>query len=147
MYNIDYISETSNSVNNFFIWTIIAFIISIATGILIYYLFLKDTKPVSENVQKLKDILNFKTMIIEPILKIVYLITTIFIILYSFSFIAINFAVFLGLLILGPIVIRISYEIALILVMIWKNTKEINENLKAKSSKKEKVEKEPKEEK
>ena len=147
MYNIDYISETSNSVNNFFIWTIIAFIISIAAGILIYYLFLKDTKPVSENVQKLKDILNFKNMIIEPILKIVYLITTIFIILYSFSFIAINFAVFLGLLILGPIVIRISYEIALILVMIWKNTKEINENIKAKSSKKEKVEKEPKEEK
>ena len=147
MYNIDYISETSNSVNNFFIWTIIAFIISIAAGILIYYLFLKDTKPVSENVQKLKDILNFKTMIIEPILKIVYLITTIFIILYSFSFIAINFAVFLGLLILGPIVIRISYEIALILVMIWKNTKEINKNLKAKSSKKEKVEKESKEEK
>lgn len=147
MYNIDYISETSNSINNFFIWTIIAFIISIAAGILIYYLFLKDTKPVSENVQKLKDILNFKTMIIEPILKIVYLITTIFIILYSFSFIAINFAVFLVLLILGPIVIRISYEIALILVMIWKNTKEINENLKAKSSKKEKVEKEPKEEK
>lgn len=130
-----------NSLANNFIWIFISLIVAIAGGILIYYLFLKNDEQVSDNLQKLKDILNFKTLLIEPILKIIYLILTIFVIIYSFSFIATNFLVFLALLIIAPILIRVIYESLLIIVMIWKNTKEINDKLLSKEKKKEVKEK------
>lgn len=131
------IGETTNTANKIVgtaIWTAIAFVIAIAAGIMIYFMFVKDNKPVSKNLQKLKDLLDFKTMLIEPILKIVYIIATVFIILFSFGFISINFVSFLMVLILGPIGIRIVYELMMINIMIWKNTKEINDNIKDKNS-------------
>ena len=98
MYDYDYIAgETTKAAANVagtLIWTIIAFIIAIAAGIMVYFMFVKSDKQVSENLKKLKDLLDFKTMLIEPI---------------------------------------------------WKNTKEINENIKPKVAKKEaKEEKETK---
>lgn len=137
-YGYDYITDSSaNSVAGTLVWTIIAFVIAIAAGIMIYFMFVKSEKKVNANLQKLKNILDFKTMLIEPILKIVYIICTVFIVLFSFGLISTSFISFLLTLILGPIIIRIVYELALINVMIWKNTKEINESLK-KSPKKEK---------
>lgn len=138
MQDYDYLlGETTNTVNKVAgtaVWTVIAFIIAIAAGIMIYFMFVKDNKPVSEKLQKLKDLLNFKTMLIEPILKIVYIIATVFIILFSFGLISLNFVSFLMVLILGPIAIRIVYELMMINIMIWKNTKEINDNIKAKNN-------------
>ena len=138
MYDYDYIAgETTKAAANVagtLIWTIIAFIIAIAAGIMVYFMFVKSDKQVSENLKKLKDLLDFKTMLIEPILKIVYIIATVFIILFSFGFISINFVSFLMVLILGPIGIRIVYELMMINIMIWKNTKEINDNIKDKNS-------------
>ena len=131
------IGETTNTANKIVgtaIWTAIAFVIAIAAGIMIYFMFVKDNKPVSEKLQKLKDLLDFKTMLIEPILKIVYIIATVFIILFSFGLISLNFVSFLMVLILGPIAIRIVYELMMINIMIWKNTKEINDNIKAKNN-------------
>lgn len=140
-YGYDYVSDSAvNSVAGTLIWTIIAFIIAIAAGIMIYFMFVKSDKKVSDKLQKLRDLLDFKTMLIEPILKIVYISFTVFIILFSFGLISTSFISFILVLILGPIIIRIVYELCLINVMIWKNTKEINESLK-KSPKKEKEEK------
>ena len=138
MQDYDYLlGETTNTVNKVAgtaVWTVIAFIIAIAAGIMIYFMFVKDNKPVSEKLQKLKDLLDFKTMLIEPILKIVYIIATVFIILFSFGLISLNFVSFLMVLILGPIAIRIVYELMMINIIIWKNTKEINNNIKAKNN-------------
>ena len=138
MQDYDYLlGETTNTVNKVAgtaVWTVIAFIIAIAAGIMIYFMFVKDNKPVSEKLQKLKDLLDFKTMLIVPILKIVYIIATVFIILFSFGLISLNFVSFLMVLILGPIAIRIVYELMMINIMIWKNTKEINDNIKAKNN-------------
>ena len=138
MQDYDYLlGETTNTVNKVAgtaVWTVIAFIIAIAAGIMIYFMFVKDNKPVSEKLQKLKDLLDFKTILIEPILKIVYIIATVFIILFSFGLISLNFVSFLMVLILGPIAIRIVYELMMINIMIWKNTKEINDNIKAKNN-------------
>lgn len=138
MQDYDYLlGETTNTVNKVVgtaVWTAIAFVIAIAAGIMIYFMFVKDNKPVNKNLQKLKDLLDFKTMLIEPILKIVYIIATVFIILFSFGFISINFVSFLMVLILGPIGIRIVYELMMINIMIWKNTKEINDNIKVKNN-------------
>ena len=50
-----------------------------------------------------------------------------------------NFLLFLLILILGPVIVRLVYEASLMLVMIWKNTKQISDNTspKAKEDKKE----------
>ncbi len=134
-YGYNDIYSVSNSLQGMAIWTIVALILSIIGGILVYFLFIKTNNKLSDNLKKLRDLLDFRIMLIEPILKIVYLIGTIFIILFSFNFITINFISFLLILIIGPVIIRIVYEASLILVMIWKNTKIISDNTKKEKDK------------
>lgn len=134
-YGYNDIYSASNSLQGMAIWTIVALILSIIGGILVYFLFIKTNNKLSDNLKKLRDLLDFRIMLIEPILKIVYLIGTIFIILFSFNFITINFISFLLTLIIGPVIIRIVYEASLILVMIWKNTKIISDNTKKEKDK------------
>lgn len=130
MYDYDYIGGSSNNLGSAaagsVIWGIIAAILAIVGGILVYFLFIKkDNKGLSKKLVTLKELLDFRIMIIEPILKVLYLIGTIYVILVSFAFIEISFWKFIVTLILGPIVIRLVYEGFLIMIMIWKNTKEI----------------------
>lgn len=135
MYNYGYdygqtVEKAANTAAGVAIWTIIALILAIVGGILVYFLFIKGKNELSAGWKKFRDLLDFKTMLIEPIMKILYLILTIFIILFSFNLISVNFVAFLFCLILGPIVIRVIYETAMMTIMIWKNTKELNENVK-----------------
>ena len=128
MYNYDYINSPSNTaaLAGSAIWGIIASVLAVIGGILVYFLFIKKyNKGLSKKLVTLKELLDFRIMIIEPILKVLYLIGTIYVILVSFSFISVSFLLFLVILILGPIVIRLVYEGFLIMIMIWKNTKEI----------------------
>ena len=106
------------------VWTIIAFILAVVGGFLAYYLFVKNTKKIDNKF------LNFKEMLIEPILKVSYIILAIFITLYSFNMIGVSFISFLLTLVLGNIVLRLIYEWCLVLIMIWKNTTEINDKTK-----------------
>ena len=114
------------------IWAGVALILAIIGGILVYFLFIKSkTAPKGKFAKWLKDFLNFKIMWLEPILKVVYYIATIFTILFSFSFLSQGGAgliAFLLSLTLGPVLIRIVYEAAIMFVMIWRNTKDIAEN-------------------
>ncbi len=138
-YNYNY-GQSVNNLENIAIWTIVSLILAIIGGVLVYFLFVKGKNlKLSPTLKKIRDLLDFKVMLIEPILKIVYLISTIFVILVSFSAISQNFLLFLLILILGPVFIRLIYEASLMLVMIWKNTKQISENTtpKAKEDKKE----------
>lgn len=113
------------------VWTIIAFILALVGGFLAYYLFVKNTKKMDNKfLNWLKRFLNFKEMLIEPILKVSYIILAIFITLYSFNMISVSFISFLLTLVLGNIVLRIIYEWCLVLIMIWKNTTEINDKTK-----------------
>lgn len=130
MYDYDYIGGSSNNLGSAVagsvIWGIIAAVLAVVGGILVYFLFIKkDNKGLNKKLVTLKELLDFRIMIIEPILKVLYLIGTIYIILFSFSFIGQSFLLFLIVLILGPIIIRLVYEGFLIMIMIWKNTKEI----------------------
>lgn len=118
------------------IWGIIAMILAIVGGILLFFLFVNaKTTPKGKFAKWLKNFLNFKIMWIEGILKIIYYIATIFTVLYSFSFLALGgygFLMFIICLIVVPIVIRIIYEATMMFVMIWHNTKDIAENTKKK---------------
>ena len=124
----NYYNDSVNAIAGTVIWTIIALILAIIGGVLVYFLFIRGNLKLNPGLKKLRDVLDFRVMLIEPMLKILYLIGTIFIILFSFSFITVNFLTFILMLLLGPVLIRLAYEASLILVMIWKNTKIISDN-------------------
>ena len=131
MYDYNYMTNTTSSIQGSIVWFIIAAVLAVIGGIVIYLLFVRtDKKEDNKYLAWFKDFANFKKMLIEPILKVTYLILAIFITLYSFGLIGVSFVAFLLTLILGNILLRLAYETTLILLMIWKNTTEINKKMK-----------------
>ena len=124
----DILGSTATEVG---IWGIIAAILAIVGGILVYYLFVKsDKEPKNKFLAWLKDFLAFRKMWIEALLKILYYMGTIFIMLMSFSIISTSFIAFLLTFIGGPIIMRLVYEGLMIIIMIWRNTADIAKNTK-----------------
>ena len=142
MYSSNYL-RASSSMNNLVdssIWVIISLILAIVGGILIYFLFLskKNEGKFKGFVAWLYDFLSFKKMFMEALLKITYLIVALFITLSSFALIGTSFLSFLLTLVIGNIAARVVYEFSLLLLVITKNTTEINDKLsKDKEKKKE----------
>ncbi len=135
-YDVSHTNNTVTMSDGAAAWCLIAIIIAIVGGILTYFLFVKKPEqPKSKFALWLKNFLSFKIMWIEPILKIVYYFATIFIILFSFSFLSMGAGgviTFFMLLIFGPIATRLVYEALIMFVMIWRNTRDIAENTKKK---------------
>ena len=116
------------------IWIMIAAVIAIIGGLVLYFTFLAK-----KNEGRFKgfwrwtyDFLNFKKLTIEAILKVTYLMLTIFITLGSFAIIPSSPAGFFAILILGNLVLRITYEFSLVMLIICRNTTEINTKLNKK---------------
>ncbi|MBQ6510420.1 hypothetical protein IJI94_00410 [Candidatus Saccharibacteria bacterium] len=118
------------------IWTIVALVLAVVGGILLYFLFVKGkNEPKGKFAKWLKDFLSFKIMWIEAFAKIFYYMLTIFAILLSFSFLTLGgmgFLMFICTLVLAPIFIRIGYESFIMFIMVWRNTRDIAENTKKK---------------
>ena len=112
-------------------WIIISAVIAIFGGIFAYFMFVanKDSEKYTGGVAWLHSFLNFKKLFIEGILKVMYLVTALFITLSSFSFISVSIASFFLYLIVGNVVARISYELLLMLITIVNNTTDINRKL------------------
>lgn len=129
-------SSSTDAIAGAGIWTLIAAILAIIGGILVYFLFVKSkTEPKGKFAKWLKEFLSFKIMWIEPIMKVVYYIATIFTILFSFTFLVAGGAgvlMFFLTLVLGPVIVRIVYEMTMMFIMIWRNTKDISDNTKKK---------------
>lgn len=132
MYDFDYYTPSiSSSATGSLVWTVVSIILAIIGGILAYVLFInKNNKLDNKFLVWLRDFLSFKNLLLETILKITYVILAIFITLSSFNMIGINFLGFLLYLIIGNVILRIVYESSLMLLMIWKNTSEINKKMK-----------------
>lgn len=113
-------------------WIAIALILSIIGGILVYFLFLKkeNESKYTGFVKYLYEFLSFKKMWLETILKVSYLILAIYITLTSFELIGTSFIAFVLTLVFGNIVLRVVYELSLLLLTICRNTTEINKKLK-----------------
>jgi len=111
------------------VWLIISAVLAVVGGILLYVLFLNKKKEGKYNkfFNWMYDFLSFKKMFIENLLKITYLVIAIYVTLSSFA--AGSFPAFLLTLIVGNIVVRITYEFSLILLIICRNTTEINKKL------------------
>lgn len=113
-------------------WELISLILAVVGGFVTYFVFLspKYEKKYNGFVKWLYEFLSFKTLSLEFILKVLYLILTILMTLSAFGFIGISATLFFGMLIVGNLALRIAFEAALMLIMIYRNTKEINEKIK-----------------
>ena len=126
-----------------FIWFIIAAILSVVGGFVLYFMFLKPSNngKFEKFVGWLYDFLSFRKMMLESILKITYLILALFISLASLGMNNIPMAIFT--IIFGNISLRIFYEFLLVQLIICRNTNEINSRMAQKDNieKKEEIEK------
>lgn len=122
------------SLANVGIWVVISAVIAIMGGLVIYFCFLtKENEDKLTGKEKwLYDFLSFKKLYAESIIKIIYIMTAIFITLSSFALLSSSFLGFICMLIFGNVIARITYEFLLIFLLICKNTKEINDKLKDK---------------
>lgn len=113
-----------------FVWTIVSLVLAIVGGITLYFIYLRSDKKINKFLDKLRDFLNFKVLLLEDILKVTYLVLAIYITLYSFALIGVDFLAFILTLVVGNVALRIIYELAILLVKICNNTSEINSKLK-----------------
>lgn len=122
------------------IWTIIAAILAVVGGIVLYFTFLskKNEGKFTGFLGWMYDFLTFKKMMIENLLKILYLIAALFITLGSFGLISTSFLAFLMMLIFGNVAARVVYELLLVTLVICRNTTDISKKLsKSEETKKE----------
>lgn len=124
-------ASTSNTILGVQIWTIVATILAIAAAILIYFLFVKSKADFKGFAKSLRDYLSFKTMHIEALAKMFYYAFVIYFVLTS-----INNLILLGgngvlpffeQLLLYPLVLRLAFELILVLCRIWRNTDKLAE--------------------
>lgn len=126
-------TKAANSAVGAIVWLILSLVLALVGGILVYVLFLNkknDGKFKNGFVNWLYEVLGFRKMLVEMLLKVSYLVLAIFITLYSLSLIISNFVGFLFMLIGGNLLLRIGYEFALMTIIMCRNTTEINANIK-----------------
>lgn len=124
------------------VFSIIAVILAIAATVLAFIFLVPDKKR--EKLNKfgkfLHDTMNFKYLIIEKILQALYIFFTAFVILYGFFMLFVVTDGYFGgtwmggygilLMIFGPIVIRVIYELLMMFILLVKNVIKINNKLK-----------------
>lgn len=119
--------------------SILALILAIAATVLAFIFILSKKGRSSQKpfVKFLVNVCDFRSLIIEKILKALYIFSTAFTILYGFLGIF-DFGSYmygatllrsLLTMILGPIVVRISYELIMLVVLAVKNIIQINNKL------------------
>ena len=126
------------------IMAVLGILTAIAATVLIYIFFLPESKR--ERLPKigklLHDIFNFKSLFIEKVLQLLYILSTTscifigFFMLFGFEeswYRGVNWYGGYGILImlLGPIAIRIAFEAAMLFILLVKNVIQINNKLKS----------------
>lgn len=112
-----------------FILPIIAAIVVIAGGLALYFLFVRKPNQFQGTVAKLHDVLNFRTWYTEKIIRVLYCITVVGIVVYSVILLFSHFFTAVLLFVLGNLTARIVYEYALLLLVLCRNTQEINRKM------------------
>ena len=118
------------------VWGVIALVVAIIGGICGYFLFVNKKNTFKGFLGWLHNFLNFKTLFIEALMKIGYIVATLFITLGSFGMISTSFLVFIFTLIFGNLAIRVVYEFFMLALILVRNSTEINAKLGDKKEKK-----------
>ena len=133
----DTITNTAKSFSISEVWVIISILLAVIGGVFLFTnYFGKDKEGTYTGYKKkIYDFINFKTTIIEPIFRVLYLIVAIAITLASFSYITTNFFEFIGTLVFGNIIARLTFELLLLVLKLFKDVSEIKDSLKKQNSK------------
>ena len=125
-------SATTASTGNSSVVAIVALICAIVGSILVFVLFLRkdNESKYTGFVKWLYDYLQFNKLTIDIILRFTYLFLAIFITVASFGLISSSFLGFLLTLILGNLVLRVVYEFSMLVILIYRNVRELNEKTK-----------------
>ena len=113
---------------NYFL-PILALIVIIAGGLALYFLFVRKPNHYQGAAAKLHDALTFRTFYTEKLLRALYCITVVAIAVYSVILLFTHFFTALMLFVLGNLIARIVYEYALLLLVLCRNTQEINRKM------------------
>lgn len=116
---------------------IVAFILGLAATILLYvFVFPKSKEDKLPKFFKfVKDFFGLKYLVIEKIAKFLYVLETLVIILTGFFLLfGRTFLIGLLLMLLGPIVARLLYELFMLGILLVKNVMEINSKIKGDAS-------------
>ena len=136
MYYDDYY-DTYYATTNPAPFIVIGTILALIATILIFVMVLPEKKRESLNsfFRGIADVFNFKSLLIEKVLKFSYTLLTIFTILMGFFMLFMKqygqSMALLGLLVivLGPILIRVVYESFMMFILLLKNVIDINNKM------------------
>lgn len=112
-----------------FVLPIVAAIFAIAGGLALYFLFVRKPNHFGGTPAKLHDALNFRTFYTEKLIRALYCITVVGIVVYSVILLFSHFFTALLLFVIGNLAARIIYEYALLLLVLCRNTQEINRKM------------------
>lgn len=128
MYDYDLYKTTGNV----YTFKLVAFIIALAATIIIYCVFMdkRNKESYSNPLKKIYDYLHFNNFFMEPILKITYIFSSLYLTISAFGYIGTSFLFFLLLLVIGNIILRMVFEGLMIIYKIYLNLNEINKKTK-----------------
>lgn len=114
------------------------FILAVIGSVVICFTFLskKNEGKFTGFAGWLYDFFNFRKLIIESILKVIYIIIACLTTFYGLVMLMESIIIGLMIIVFGNIIIRIGYEFMILFVLICKNTSEINKKMMENSQEK-----------
>ena len=114
--------EYESGMNVAGVWALVSFILAICGALVLYFTFLSknNDNKYTGFLGWLYDVLTFKTLTLETILKVAYLFVALFITLASFELIGVNFLSFLVTLVIGNLVARVVFESGLLILLMYR---------------------------
>lgn len=128
----------SSSYTGQIVFLVIAIMIAIAAAVLAFIFIMpgKKRKSLPPFGKFAHDFLNFKWLLTDKVLKFMYIVETVFVVLYSFDIMFTgSFGIGLLVLLLGPVAVRLIYELLSMFVILVTNSSEINNKLEYKDGK------------
>ena len=136
--NSSILYSTTSSASSSTVFSIISIVLAIVATVLAFIFIVPGKKREKLNSfgKFIHDTCNFKYLIVEKLIQALYIFLTSYVIISGFFLLfRTSFGVWLGglgllLMILGPIAIRLVYELLMMTVILVKNVIEINNKLK-----------------
>ncbi len=129
---MNYYSSYGRSVTAAGLWVPIVALVLGIVGTVLAYIFIMPKNKV-KNLNKfwyfVHNVFNFKTLLVEKIFKALYVFLTIFVICYGFFQLFVSFLSGLLILLLGPILVRITYEMIMMFILLVQNIAAIKAKL------------------
>lgn len=131
MYSYPYSYASAYTYTPFFsiLLPVLALIVILAGGLALYFLFVRKPNTFQGAAAKLHDALTFRTFYTEKLLRALYSIVVVGIVVYSAILLFSNFFGALLVFIGGNLIARIVFEFALLLLVLCRNTQEINRKM------------------